>query len=198
MTGSLGEDPLHELRQSDPANRDALPSASLARVRTRVQETISMEEHQAGRRSWWPIAAGVAMAAVALIAIIALPGVRPGASGPGATADPTSGGGMASCVEQYSLAALGERDFAFDGTLVSTSGESATFAIDTSFRGVDGEEVTLSAPGMTGTAITSAGGPTLVVGQRYLVAGDDRFVWACGFTQDYDPDVAGAWAAALD
>jgi hypothetical protein len=36
---------------------------------------------------------------------------------------------------------------------------------------------------MTGTSVTSAGGPNLGVGERYLVAGDDEFVWACGFAQ---------------
>ena len=41
------------------------------------------------------------------------------------------------------------------------------------------------------------GGPSLVVGHRYLVAGDDHFAWACGFTQAYDAAVAAQWSAAL-
>ena len=56
--------------------------------------------------------------------------------------------------------------------------------------------ITLTASGMTGTSVTSAGGPNLAVGERYLVAGDETFVWACGFTQAYDEGVAADWAEA--
>jgi hypothetical protein len=49
---------------------------------------------------------------------------------------------------------------------------------------------------MTGTSITSAGGPSLAEGQRYLVAGDDTFIWACGFTQPYEAAVAADWEEA--
>lgn len=58
-------------------------------------------------------------------------------------------------------------------------------------------EVTLTATGMTGTSVTSAGGPSLAAGERYLVAGDAEFAWACGFTQPYDAAVAAQWAEAL-
>jgi hypothetical protein len=77
------------------------------------------------------------------------------------------------------------------------SGEQVTFTIGKAFHGTSGGTITLDAPGMTGTAITSAGGPNLSVGQRYLVAGDDHFVWACGYTQPYDATVAAEWLAAL-
>jgi hypothetical protein len=50
---------------------------------------------------------------------------------------------------------------------------------------------------MTGTTVTPGGGPTLVVGERYLVAGEDRFVWGCGFTQPYGEVAAAEWAATF-
>lgn len=53
--------------------------------------------------------------------------------------------------------------------------------------GVSSGTVSLTASGMTGTSVTSAGGPNLAIGERYLVAGDGEFAWACGFTQPYDP-----------
>ncbi|MCY7417302.1 MAG: hypothetical protein LH650_02185 [Chloroflexi bacterium] len=71
-----------------------------------------------------------------------------------------------------------------------------TFRIDRSFKGAAADTVTLTATGMTGTAITSAGGPHRAVGERYLVAGEDHFAWACGFTQPYDAAVAAEWAQA--
>ncbi|CAN5215455.1 hypothetical protein BH24CHL7_BH24CHL7_17140 [soil metagenome] len=92
---------------------------------------------------------------------------------------PTNGGGavIGSCVEQYSLDALKSRDFAFYGTVTEIDGDEVSFAVNEALSGPDVADVTLTAEGMTGTAITSAGGRNLAVGGRYLVAGDDRFVW---------------------
>lgn len=133
-----------------------------------------------------------AVAAVALFIVlrgrVAGPGVGPGGS---------FGSGSASCVEAYTPAALAHRSFAFDGTVSAINGESVTFTIGKAFKGPATQTVTLDAPGMTGSAITSIGGPKLAVGQRYLVAGDDHFAWACGYTQPYDAAIAAQWAAAL-
>jgi hypothetical protein len=202
-----GDDPLDELRRNNPAQADDLPSASLARVRARTQEAISMGQRP--RRERLPALAGLgaAVTAIALFAIVALPrtgGTAPPSAPPIAVATPTpgaspttGGGGMASCIEQYSLDALKRRTFAFDGTVASISGDEVTFTVRDTYRGAAGATVTLTATGMTGTTSSSAGGPTLSVGERYLVAGDDRFVWGCGFTQPYDAGVAAAWADAL-
>ena len=105
--------------------------------------------------------------------------------------------GAASCVEKYSLATLGNRTIAFDGTVTSVRGSDVEFTVNKAFRGVSTSDVTLTAEGMTGTTITSGGGPTLRVGDRYLVAGEDHFAWACGFTQSYDPAVADQWASTF-
>lgn len=120
-----------------------------------------------------------------------------GGGGPGVVPGSAIGTGSAACIEPYSPVAISHRTFAFEGTVVAIDGERVTFDVGSAWRGVEGSTVTLEAPGMTGTAITSAGGPNLVVGQRYLVAGDDRFVWGCGYTQPYDPAIAADWAAAL-
>ena len=123
----------------------------------------------------------------------------PGGRGnaPGITPGGSIGTGSAACVEQYSPTTLANRSFAFDGSVSAIDGEQVTFTIGTAYRGAAGGTITLDAPGMTGTAITSAGGPNLAVGERYLVAGDDHFVWACGYTQPYDAAVGAEWAAAL-
>jgi len=111
---------------------------------------------------------------------------------------PASGGPVsASCVELYSLPTLAKRSWAFDGTVSAISGDQATFTVNTWFRGGSSNSVSLTATGMTGASITSAGGPTLVVGQRFLVAGEETFAWPCGFTQPYDAAVAAQWADAL-
>jgi hypothetical protein len=132
--------------------------------------------------------AGAIAIAVAVLGRGATPGLGPDPSGP-----PQVG----ACVEIYSLETLPHRTYAFDGTVTSITRDEVTFQVNEAFRGVGAAEVTLTATGMTGTAITLGHGPSLSVGERYLVAGDDRFVWGCGFTQPYDVDVAASWADVL-
>jgi hypothetical protein len=186
-------DPLEALRRADPVRSSPAPSESKARVWARIQE-VTMDNRQSAprRRAAWAAAlGGVAVAGVAA-AVAAL--------NSGATPTPSEnpGTGIGSCVQTYSLDALANRDFAFDGTVAAIAGDQVTFTINDIFKGehVAGGSVTLTATGMSGTSITSAGGPTLTVGERYLVAGDDEFVWACGFTQPYGEEVAADWAEA--
>ncbi len=162
---------------------------------------MQQRESPAPRRG---LAIGGAIVALAVVALVGVGALRPPASDDqpaasvGAAPSVGAGGGaLASCLEQYSLEGLEDRDFAFDGTVKAIDGNEVTFTVNEAFSGSDAPEVTLNAEGMTGTTITSAGGPTLAVGGRYLVAGEDRFAWPCGFTQEYDPGVAADWATAL-
>jgi len=197
MNEHLEPDPLDALRAADPVDAERLSSASLARIRARVSEDVMTTPEPSRRRPWSPrsLGLGAGVAAIAALALVLAFGGR------GNTPDITPGGsvgtGSAACVEQYSPTTLTNRSFAFDGTVSAINGEQVTFTVSKAFRGAAGATITLDAPGMTGTAITSAGGPNLAVGERYLVAGDDHFVWACGYTQAYDAAVAAEWAAAL-
>lgn len=195
MNEHFEPDPLDALRAADPIDADRLSSASLARIRARVREDV-MSTPTARRVPWGRRLAGLggvaAAAAVALALVLGGPGKAP-VVGPGGSIPPVA----ASCVEPYSRTALANRDFAFDGVVTAIDGDRVTFAIGRSFRGSSDPTITLDAPGMNGTSITSAGGPSLVVGSRYLVAGDDNFAWACGYTQPFDEAVAAEWSAAL-
>lgn len=195
MNEHIGPDPLDELRAADPVHPDRLSSASLARIRARIGEEV--DATATPTPSWRTRRLGfgagaVALSALALVVALGGRGAAPGTP-PGGSADP----GSAACVEPYSSTAITRRTFAFDGIVAAIDGERVTFTVTTAWRGAAGETITLEAPGMTGPPITSAGGPNLTVGGRYLVAGDDRFVWACGYTQPYDAGVAEEWAAAL-
>jgi hypothetical protein len=196
-----GSDPLAQLRRANPVDVDSLPSESSARIRARIQEVIAMEPgaDQTGWRRWTSqsrlrglglAAGGLAVAALA-VALIVGTGAKPNVE-PGSSSGPVAG----SCVETYSLATLAHRSLAFDGTVTAIAGDRVTFKVNQRFRGNGDRDVTLTATGMTGTAITSAGGPNLAIGERYLVAGEDQFAWACGFTQPYDPAIAAQWASA--
>ena len=194
MNEQLEPDPLDELLAADPL-ADRLSPASLARIRARVKEDVMTTPTRRLPLGTRTLGLGAGIAAIAALALVVALGGRGNA--PGITPGGSVGTGSASCVEQYTPTTLANRSFAFDGTVSAISGEQVTFTVGTAYRGAAGGTITLDAPGMTGTAITSAGGPNLAVGERYLVAGDDHFVWACGYTQPYDAAVAAEWTAAL-
>lgn len=194
MTEPARRDGLVELRSANPIDPDRLPSASLTSMSVRMQE-MTMEattDRSRWRRRLLPPLAGVALAAVAVVAILGSRG-----PGPGIVPGGSSNVGAASCIETYGPNTLAKRSFAFDGTVTGIAGDEVTFKVNVRYKGTAGDSVTLTAIGMTGTAITSAGVPNLAVGERYLVAGEEHFVWACGFTQPYDPAVAAQWAATF-
>ena len=188
-------DPIEELRHADPVRSTRSPSDSKARVWARIEEVTMEQSNRSARgaRPHWALglAAAVGVAAVAAFAVLSGSG-----GAPSAPDDP--GIGIGSCVETYSIDTLANREFAFDAVVTAIDGDRVTFSVNETFRGdaAAGDSVTLEAAGMTGTSITSAGGPNLTVGERYLVAGDAQFAWACGFTQPYDEAVAADWAEA--
>jgi hypothetical protein len=194
MKEHLEPDPLDELLDADPL-ADRLSPASLARIRARVSEDVMTTP--APRRAWRARTLGLGAGVAALGALALVLAFGGGGSAPGIAPGGSTGTGSAACVEPYSPTAITHRTFAFDGTVSAINGEQVTFTVGTAYRGAADGTITLEAPGMTGTAITSAGGPNLALGQRYLVAGDDHFAWACGYTQPYDAAVAAEWQAAL-
>jgi hypothetical protein len=188
-------DPIDELRSINPVADDDLSSASLARIRARVSEDVMTNASAQGRRVPRFLPAGIGVAAVAAIALVLFVGGRNGA--PSVVPGPSTGTGSAMCVEPYAgPASIVARTLAFDGTVTAIAGDRVTFTVNTAYRGAAEPSLTLDAAGMTGTAITSAGGPNLAVGERYLVAGDAHFAWACGYTQPYDAALAAQWATA--
>jgi hypothetical protein len=194
-------DPLDELRHADPVRPSRTPSDSRARVWARIEEaTMEPATRSTTRRR--PIWAFGALAAAATAVVVMAVIVNLGGGVPTPSSDPGTGiggdpgTGIGSCVESYSPTTLASRDFAFDGTVVAIDGEQVTFDVNSAYAGEVGDSITLTATGMTGTSITSAGGPSLSEGERYLVAGDDVFAWGCGFTQPYNEAVASEWAEA--
>ena len=143
----------------------------------------------------WTIAAsGIALAA-ALVAALTIGGVAP-ASPP---AGNNGGGGFAGMCLAFTMEDLQQRDFAFDGTVTAITGNQATFTVNDGFWGVeDGASVTLQADLMIGdpNVVALEGGPQLIVGERYLISGDETFAWSCGYSVVYDEATAATWAAA--
>ena len=104
-----------------------------------------------------------------------------------------------SCVELYDLDTLGNREFAFDGTVKEVRSDRAEFTVNEWYRGGQGDEV--SKGGATGSSGLTPEEEYprvgLAPGERFLVAGDGDFVWACGFTQPYTPQLAEDWKRVL-
>jgi hypothetical protein len=124
--------------------------------------------------------------------------------------------GVTSCAEEYTLATLGRRDFAFDGTVVNIATEegglgaaTVTFRVERWFLGGSQVEVAMSMSAPRGGSTVQPGGthdseyePSYRIGSRLLVSGeprwggaplDDPVVWTCGFTRYYDPGTAADW-----
>lgn len=217
-------DDLDALRRIDPVDKAALPSAQMPKARALFERiTMSQTETHPGEtteelQSAPPPRRGRAVLVAVAAAVVLVLGVAGVVSMTGGEDDnndldtgtqladdepgeaPISpGGGMALCVEMYDLDTLSNRQHAFDGTVKAVDGDKVTFIVNEAYRGVDGAEVTLEGAGTIG-GVTSVGGDvatSLEPGTRLLVAGDDGFAWACGFTQPYDPAVAAEWKNAL-
>ena len=108
-----------------------------------------------------------------------------------------------------------ERDHAFDGVVLSiepgtggpprtgpVSEPLVTFEVREWFKGPGGETSALRSVLPVGDdsrgSLAPGYGPVLVVGERYLVSGDDVFAWSCEFSHEYDEGIAEQWRAAFE
>ncbi|MGH2463413.1 MAG: hypothetical protein ACRDFZ_07325 [Candidatus Limnocylindria bacterium] len=184
-------DPIDELRRANPFRDDQLPTNSRTRMWARIEEARMADKTQMRIAQWSIALSGVAAVAVFVAAI-----TIGGSAGPTPPTGTSDGGGTAMCI-QFSIAELQARDFAFDGTVTALNGDQATFAVNTAFWGIEGASITLTAGiGMIADhGVALDGGPLLVIGDRYLVSGDDIYAWTCGYSLVYDPAVAAEWAA---
>jgi hypothetical protein len=100
--------------------------------------------------------------------------------------------GIGSCVEQYSVETLARRGYAFEGVITGVSDPADPSSLDPAdqtttvsfevlrcFWGGAGP----SAERRTYSLASSAGELEAAIGARLLVAGDDKFIWSCGFTK---------------
>lgn len=127
----------------------------------------------------------------------------------------SAGGGTsaASCVEQYSPETLKNRQIALDGVVTKVASRAATaetneeiitddstvtFRVNKWFKGGSGDEVTLKSSIPLSPVISSAQGPSIEVGKRYLVSGDGGFMWSCGFSFAFTEAAEAQWKMALE
>ena len=205
MSQQPGPDPFERLVEADPVPDGAVPSASLARVHARIEESIAMASSTPAPRDRRLGLAliGVAVVAVAAFALAGAGGLFAGPStappvANGPTAAPpddggAAGGGMASCLA-FDPATLAAQEFAFDGTVTAIDGDQVTFSVGRAYAGVDGDMITVTDQS---AGISLDGGPEYEVGGRYLVSGSDGLAWACGYSAAWDEATAAVWDAAF-
>lgn len=197
-------DPLEAVRRSDPLDPLKVPTDTTgAHARALFQEVTSMSDTETQtsavpiRQPWVRRAAlGAGMAVILGIVAIGSYALTRDDAGPIVVGgEPIGTGGMTMCIE-YTEEMLAAQQFAFDGTLVSASddGTAVVFEVYQWFRGGQGAEVTLAAEGLIGNTSIALTGPGLTVGERYLISGNDTFVWACGYSVTYDTALAEHWA----
>ncbi|HVE75444.1 MAG TPA: hypothetical protein VND22_01615 [Actinomycetota bacterium] len=126
-----------------------------------------------------------------------------------APTEPRAAEASARCNPAYSLTALKEKQFAFDG-LVTEIGErtdpanpagrmgTAVFSINEWYKGGGATELTLqSTLPRTEDSVPITEGPDLTVGSRYLVSGQGAFVGTCGFTRGWSHEEGAEWEKAF-
>lgn len=222
-------EPLTSLRDVPPVEQKVLAGVHAAIERAAAAEraegtTPLPVRRRSPRRRTWLAAAAVAATVTAAAAVVISPWsvqtTPPDvvATGTGPLPEGGSGTAVGSCAYEYSLSALAERAFAFDGTVsVIDSGglfgtNQVTFQVHEWFRGGNEPVVTLDMvppvePGKPISDSRQLTSPSYTVGTRLLVSGEfpeegtalqNGIVWGCGFTRYYDPTTADAWRTALD
>jgi hypothetical protein len=114
----------------------------------------------------------------------------------------TPKGGLASCVMEFSVPNLADRQFAFDGTVTeirdpASAGDAyaVVFEVAHWFAGAEGATTTVRTYDVSGTAL--AGDLGLSVGDRVLASGDEDFLWGCGFSMAYSDENAALFEEAF-
>jgi hypothetical protein len=167
---------------------DAIPTPWDERARTLPQ---AVPLRATPRRGFALTAAAAAVAVVAAIGVVVGSADRD-AEAPRPDASWLVAQGAGSCVEQYSVDTLANRGYAFEGVITDVAGPSdpsspdpadqtttVAFEVVRWFWGGSGP----SAERRTYSLASSAGELDASIGARLLVAGDEDFIWSCGFTQ---------------
>jgi hypothetical protein len=134
------------------------------------------------RRGFALTAASAAVAVVAAIAVVVGSPDRDTET-PRANASWLIAEGSGSCVERYSVATLAKRGYAFEGVITDVAAPSDP-------NSPDPADQTTTVRFDVARWFWGGSGPSaerrtysFAIGAQLLVAGDEDFIWSCGFTQ---------------
>ncbi len=189
------------LRAADPAPPDVpVDPARGQRARTLVerivtdtQDPIALDPPSSPSRRWLAVAAAAA-AVVALVGgAVALTGGEdePTSVALALPADDL----MAMCMEVSPEILRDTATVAFEGTVTATGAETTTLAVDRWFAGDEVDEVDVTTPDGSDTALL--GSITFEEGGTYLVAAADGEVRSCGLTGPSSPELEAIYEGAF-
>jgi hypothetical protein len=180
---------------------DAIPTPWDERART-LPAPVPLETRP--RHSFALAAAAAAVAVIAAVGLVVGSADRD-TEAPPADASWLVAQGISSCVEQYSVVTLAERGYAFEGVITDVAGPSdpsspdpadqtttVTFEVVQWFWGGSAP----SAERRTYSLASSTEELEASIGARLLVAGDEDFIWSCGFTQPATDTARSEYEAA--
>jgi hypothetical protein len=150
------------------------------------------------RHRWYMAAAGVAVAALAVVGVAALTGgdddgQEPVAAGPPLELSLGAGDALSSCMA-FSVEELARAPMAFEGTVTAADAGTVQITVDRWFKGGDAATVELVAPEGMEALIA---GIDFVVGEPYLVTAYDGTVNYCGFSGPATPELRAAFEQAF-
>jgi hypothetical protein len=209
---SLTDDELlARLRAADPADAtdpadswiDDLTEATMSNATTKTTtDTRADAARRMGRpsrRTTWAVGAAAAtLVAAAGVGIFAGRGEDPAPP----AAKPAKvmtlslpGSDAAGMCLQFSVDALRPMDVALSGTATQVGTNTVTLTPDHWYRGSDGStSITLTT---LGDSVILEGGIVFEQGKRYLVTATQGTVNACGFSGEWTPQMAAAYAEAF-
>jgi hypothetical protein len=171
----------------------------------RAQAVPEPPPEETKSRRGFALTAAAAAAAVVVAIVILVGSGESEIEAPPADASWLVGQESGSCVERYSVETLAERGYAFEGVITDVAGpadptspdpadQTTTVSFDVARWFWGGSAP--SATRQTYSVPSSAGELDASVGARLLVAGDDDFIWACGFSQSATESARSDYEAA--
>jgi hypothetical protein len=164
------------------------------RIVTDTQDPIRLDPASSPSRRWPAVAAAAA-------AIVALVGGAVALTG-GDDDEPTSvaltlpaDDMMAMCMQVSPEILRDTASVAFEGTVTATDAETTTLAVDRWFAGEEVDEVVVTTPDGSDTALL--GSITFEAGGTYLVAAADGEVRSCGLTGPSSPELEAIYEGAF-
>ena len=175
----------------------------MSKATTQTTDTRADATRRTGRpsrRTTWALGAAAAtLVAAAGVGIFAGRGEAPAppAAKPAKVMTlslPGSGAAAGMCL-QFSVDALRPMDVALSGTATQVGTDTVTLTPDHWYKGSDGSTaITLTT---LGDSVILEGGIVFEQGKRYLVTATQGTVNACGFSGEWTPQMAAAYAEAF-
>ncbi len=171
---------------SVPVDTVRTPRARNLLERTMTDAPITLDPPRSSPPRRWALvaAAAVAVAVIGTTVVVQAGGDdEPTTLALSAAADDA----MGMCIQVTPETLADGAPVAFEGTVTSVEGQTATLSVDRWFSGGDADEVTVTGPSENETALL--GGVPLEQDGHYLISAIDGVVRSCGMSGEVSPEL---------